>query len=231
RRVPGEGIRVESAGVEGHMTRTHVLGAALALVAAACAHHDSQGRRVRTGPARFDAQSVTAPGIAYTRSADGTWAGLQGDRYELVGDDLRKVGAFSPTPSLIAPSGWVTIDRLPNGFAYTPSYLSAPVWTFVTEDGQPIPADLEIPLYLAASLGLGGQWINISTPGSELTGLPLHADCSTVLFDMQGRQVAGFATRQGASCPEPRYPGRETLSRLVKARNEVWESPQRPEPP
>ena len=59
----------------------------LAFVATGCAHHDRQGHWVRSGPARFDAQSVSAPGIVYTLEEDGTWAGLDGDRYERVGDD------------------------------------------------------------------------------------------------------------------------------------------------
>jgi hypothetical protein len=200
------------------MKRSQVIAVVLALLATGCAHYDKQGHCVRTGPARFDAQSVSAPGIVYTLEGDGTWAGLDGDRYQRVGDDLSKVGAFSPTPSLIRPSGWVTIDR-------------RPIWTFVTEDGEPIPSDLEVPLYLAATLGLGGQWIDLFTPGSEQAGIPLKPDCAVVLFDLQGRQVAGFVSRQGAACSDPRYPGQQTLARLVKVRNEVWETPVRPAPP
>src|SRR5262249_48202143 len=154
------------------MQRRHVFGVMLAFVLAGCAHYDSKGRAVRTGAARFDAQSVTAPGIAYTLESDGTWAGMDGDRYELVGDDLRKVGAFAPTPSLIRPSGWVTIDRRPDGLMYIPSYPGGRIWIFVTEDGDRIPAELEVPLYLATQLGLGGQWIDIRTPGSEDAGTP-----------------------------------------------------------
>jgi hypothetical protein len=213
------------------MQRRHVFGVMLAFVAAGCAHYDNKGRMVRTGPARFDAQSVSAPGTVYTLAADGTWAGISGDRYELVGDDLRKVGAFGPTPSLIRPSGWVTIDRRPDGLMYLPSYPGGRIWTFVTEDGQPIPAELEIPLYLAAQLGLGGQWIDMYTPGSEQAGVPLESDCATVLFDIQGRQVAGFVGRQGAACPDPSYPGKQVLAKLNSVRNEVWESPARPPPP
>ena len=213
------------------MQRGHVFGAVLVFLAAGCAHYDTQGRWVRTGPARFDARSVSAPGIVYTLEGDGTWAGMDGDRYERVGDDLRKVGAFGPTPSLIRPSGWVTIDRRPDGLMYLPSYSGGRIWTFVTEDGKPIPADLEIPLYLAARLGLGGHWIDVYTPGSEQAGIPLEADCAAVLFDLQGRQIAGFVVRQGAACPDPRYPGKQVLARLISARNEVWESPERPGPP
>ncbi|HET6982065.1 MAG TPA: hypothetical protein VFI53_07985, partial [Myxococcaceae bacterium] len=100
----------------------------------------------------------------------------------------------------------------------------------VTEDGQPIPTDLEAPLYIAACLGLGGHWIDLYTPGSEKAGIPLEPDCATVLFDLQGRQVAGFVARQGAVCPAPVYPGRDALARLIAVRNEVWESPERPAP-
>lgn len=206
-----------------------VLGAALAMVAAGCAH-DSEGHWIRTGSTRFDGRSVSAPGGVYTLEDDGTWAGMSGDRYERVGDDLRKVGAFGPTPSLIRPSASVRIGHRPDGLTYTPSYFSAPIWTFVTEDGRPIPADLEAPLYLTARLGLSGQWVDLWTPGSERAGIPLDADCGVVLFDLQGRQVAGWVARQGATCPEPRYPGRDALARLVEYRNEVWESPQRSAP-
>ncbi len=110
------------------MKRTHVVAVVLSFVAAGCATYDSKGRWVRTGSTRFDAQSVsTAPAIVYTLESDGTWAGMDGDRYERVGDDLRKVGAFSPTPSLIRPSGWVTIERRPDGLMYTPSYLGGAI--------------------------------------------------------------------------------------------------------
>ncbi|HVP63156.1 MAG TPA: hypothetical protein VMT11_21550 [Myxococcaceae bacterium] len=212
------------------MKRAQVFGMVLVFVAAACAHQDSEGHRVRTGSVRFDARSVSAPNIVYTLEDDGTWAGMGGDRYERLGDDLRKVGAFSPTPSLIRPSGWVTIDRRPDGLMYIPSYLGAPIWTFVTEDGRPLPADLEVPLYLAARLGLSGHWIDLHTPGSEQAGIPLEADCSVVLLELRARQVAGFVGRQGAACPEPRYPGLDALARLAAVRNEVWESPERPAP-
>ncbi|HUM12514.1 MAG TPA: hypothetical protein VLT82_16325 [Myxococcaceae bacterium] len=213
------------------MKGTRVLALVLSFFAAGCAHYNSQGRAVRVGSVRFDARSVSAPNIVYTLEDDGTWAGMGGDRYQRLGDDLRKVGAFSPTPSLIRPSGWVTIDRRPDGLMYTPSYPGGAIWTFVTEDGRALPADLEIPLYLAAGIGLSGQWIDLHTPASEQAGIPLEADCATVLFDIEGRQVAGFVGRQGTACPEPRYPGREALARLVAARNEVWESPARPLPP
>jgi len=212
------------------MQRTHVFGAVLAFVVAGCAHYDQQGRAVRTGAARFDAQSVSAPGVVYTLESDGTWAGIGGDHYLRVGDDLRKEGAFGPTPSIIRPSGWVTIDRRPDGLMYIPSYPGGRIWTFVTEDGEPIPADLEIPLYFASQLGLGGHWIDITTPGSEQAGIPLGPDCSAVLFDLQGRQVAGFVARQGGACADPRYPGKQTLAKMISVRNEVWESPERPAP-
>ena len=211
------------------MRSSCVLGAALAMVAAGCAH-DSQGHWIRTARIRFDARSLSGPGLMYTLEDDGTWAGMGGDRYAREGDAVRKVGAFGPTPSIIRPSGEIRIDERPDGLVYTPSYLGAPIWTFVTEDGQPIPKDLEIPLYLAARLGLDGAWINLWTPGSEKAGIPLEPDCGTVLFDLQGRQVAGWVANQGAACPEPRYPGRDALTRLVADRNEVWESPERPGP-
>ena len=212
------------------MKRTGVSGVALAFVLAGCAHYDSSGHRVRTGSVRFDARSVSAPGWVYTLEDDGTWAGMAGDRYVRVGDEIRKVGAFGPTPALIRPSGSVLIERTTMGLVYTPSYPGGPIWTFATEDGGPIPPDLEVPLYLAAQLGLSGHWIDVLTPGSELAGIPLDEDCATVLFDVRGRKIAGFVGRQGAACPEPRYPGPAALARLVADRNEVWESPERPGP-
>jgi hypothetical protein len=216
--------------VEVDMKLTHVLGAAM-VVGLACSHYDSSGRRVRTGSTRFDAQSVSGPGFYYTLGEDGIWSGMSGDQYERVGDDIRKVGAYGPTPSIIRPSGSVTITRRPDGLQYVPSYLSAPVWTFVTADSQPIPQEMEIPLYLAARLGLSGQWISLKTPGSETTGIPLEAGCATVLFEMQGRQIAGWTATQGTACPDPRYPGPDVLAKLVNNRNEIWESPARPPPP
>ena len=51
-----------------------------------------------------------------------------------------------------------------------------------------------------------------------------------MLFDLQGRQVAGFVARQGGACAEPRYPGKATLMKMISVRNEVWESPERPLP-
>lgn len=209
------------------MRRTSWVGLSLAFLTAGCVH-DSAGHRVRTGQTRFDASTLTGPHASYSLESDGTWAGIRGDRYERDGDDIRKVGAFAPTPSLIRASGSVRIDRRQDGVTYTPSYLGGAIWTFVTEDDQPIPADLEVPLYLAARLGLPGQWVNLWTPGSEKAGVQLEADCGLVLFDVQGRQMAGWVSRQGAVCPRPRYPGRDALARLVNDRNEIWETPVRP---
>lgn len=212
------------------MNRMHVIGvAALAAVIAGCAY-DAQGKRIRNGEARFDDHSVSSPKTVYTLEGDGTWAGLYGDRYERVGDTIRKVGAFGATPSLIRPSGWVEIDHLPDGLIYTPSYLSSGTWIFVTEDGKPIPADLEVPLYLAAQLGLGGQRMNVWRPGDEDSGPTLESGCNLILFEVQGRQVAGWSSEQGNICPAPKYPARGTVAALNKKRGEVWESPMRPGP-
>jgi len=212
------------------MNRLQWTAAVVSVVAiTGCAAHDAQGREVRTGPARFDDQSVTSPKGAYSRAGDGSWGGLLGDRYERVYDAIRKVDGFSGTPSLILPGGNVRIERLPDGVMYVPSYYSAAVWIFVTEDGNPLPENLEVPLYLAARLGLGGQWVNVLDPADD-GGLRVDAECGLVLFDIQGRRVAGWLNRRGAVCPAPKYPGGETLAHLVKARNEVWESPDRPAP-
>lgn len=203
---------------------------AVVLLGSACAH-DSEGHRVRVSSVRFDDRSVTGPYDVYTLQDDGTWAGNAGARYILDGDDIRKVGAgFDRTGHLIPPAGWVEIDRRPDGLVYTPSWGHSRIWTFVTEDGQPIPRNLELPLYLTARIGLSGAWVDLYVPDSEQAGIELKPDCALVLFEMQGRQVAGWVTRTGAVCPEPRYPGKDALAKLVRARNEVWESPYRPVP-
>ncbi|MGZ6078258.1 MAG: hypothetical protein ACXWK6_10675, partial [Myxococcaceae bacterium] len=145
---------------------------------------------------------MTSPKGAYTLAGDGSWGGLLGDRYERVYDAIRKVDGFSGTPSLILPSGNVRIERLPDGVMYVPSYYSAGVWIFVTEDGKPLPETLEVPLYLAARLGLGGQWVNVWDPNDDAAPR-VDADCGLVLFELQGRQVAGWLNRRGAVCPAP----------------------------
>lgn len=213
------------------MNRLHAVAAAVvATLAAGCAH-DSEGHQVREGLARFDATSVgTSGGTVVRLLPDGTW-GLGMTQYERVGDQLRAVGGVNQSVGLDGPLirgySYVTIERLPNGVRYTPSYYSAPIWTFVTEDGKGIPVDLEVPLYFAARIGLGGQWVNIWEPPKDDTGPHLVTDCGVVLFELRGgRQVAGWLAHQGAICPAPKYPGRETLARLIYTRNEVWESPQ-----
>lgn len=198
-----------------------ILGAALAMVVAGCAH-DGEGHRIRTGNIRFDAQSVTGPGLIISRNSDGTWGAF---RVEKVGNQIR--GGFW---GALGFYGWVEVETLPDGIKYTPSSYWGPIWTFITADGKPLPADLEIPLWLAAGYGLGGQWVTIRTPGSEVAGVDLRPNCSLVLFDLGERQVAGWVAGQGAVCPEPRYPGRDALARLVEYRNEVWESPLRTAP-
>ncbi len=213
------------------MNRRRLIAAlvSVASITAGCAH-DSEGHQVREGLARFDATSVgTSGGTVVRLLPDGTW-GLGVTQYERVGDQLRAVGVL-PYETLIRGYSYVTIERLPNGVRYTPSYYSAPIWTFVTEDGKGIPVDLEVPLYFAARIGLGGQWVNIWEPPKDDTGPHLVTDCGVVLFELRGgRQVAGWLAHQGAICPAPKYPGRETLARLIYTRNEVWESPQRPPP-
>ncbi len=212
------------------MNRMHAVAVVvMAALAEGCAH-DSGGHVIREGLARFNATSVgTAAGPLVMLLPDGTW-GLGVTRYIREGDQLRAVGAVHGD-GLMRPYSYVTIATLPDGVRYTPSYQSAPIWTFVTEDGQPIPADLEVPLYFAARIGLGGQWVDIWERPTDDTGPRLVTDCGVVLFELQGgRQVAGWVANNGATCPAPRYPGRETLARLIYTRNEVWESPQRPAP-
>jgi hypothetical protein len=50
-------------------------------------------------------------------------------------------------------------------------------------------------------------------------------DCALVLFELQGRQVAGWVVRNGAVCPEPRHPGKDALAKLVAVWNEVLGKP------
>jgi hypothetical protein len=205
------------------MNRLQLIASVVAVALTAGCAHDPEGHEIRTGNVRFDAHSVSDPnGLFATLNSDGTWGPF---RLQRVGDQIR--GEFT---GAVGYYGYTQVDRLPNGVMYTPSSYSAAIWTFVTEDGQPIPADLEIPLYLAARHGLGGHWVSIWSPARDFRGPQLKADCGLVLFEMEGRQVAGWVARQGAKCPVPDYPGRELLARLIYTRNEVWVSPLRPLP-
>ena len=205
------------------MNRRELAAVLVSVLAVAGCAHDTEGHAVRTGNTRFDATSVSAAhGPVITRNSDGTWGA---SRLERVGDRIQP--RFGPAFGYWA---YVEVTQLPNGLRYTPSSYAMKIWTFVTEDGKPIPEDLEIPLYLAANNGMGGTWVNIWEPARDDTGPRPVADCGVVLFELQGRQVAGWVARQGATCPEPRYPGREVLARLIYSRNEVWVSPERPLP-
>ncbi len=212
------------------MNRLQRIAAVVSVAAiAGCAAHDAQGREVRTGPARFDAQSVTSPKGAYSLASDGTWGGLLGDRYERVYDAIPQ-GRWVQRDAVAHPSFRKRSDRASARWRDVRAVvLLGRGLDFVTEDGKPLPENLEVPLYLAARLGLGGQWINVLDPADD-GGLRVDADCGLVLFDIQGRRVAGWLNRRGAVCPAPKYPGSETLAHLVQARNEVWESPDRPAP-
>jgi len=206
------------------MARPWIVGAAVVLFATGCTH-DSAGRRIRTGDIRFNERSISGPNIELTLVPNGTWSNL----YVQQGVEIRPVQGFGGS-GLIPPSGWVDIERRADGLVYEPSWPISNIWTFVTEDGQPIPRSLEAPLYLASQLGLPGARVDIRTPYSEQAGVELKPDCWLILFELQGRQVAAWAVRKGAVCPEPRYPGRDALDRLVAVRNEVWESPYHPQP-
>jgi len=205
------------------MNRLRLIASVVAVAVMAGCAHDAEGHRIRTGNVRFDAHSVsTQVGTVITLNSDGTWGAF---RIQRVGDQIR--GDFAGAAGYY---GYVQVDRLPNGVMYSPSSYRGAIWTFVTEDGQPIPADLEIPLYLAARQGLPGQWVSIWRPARDFRGPQLEADCGLVLFEMEGRQVAGWVARQSAECPVPNYPGRELLAGLIYSRNEVWASPLRPLP-
>ncbi len=110
---------------------------------------------------------------------------------------------------------------------YVPSWPGGARWTFLTEDGKPLPDDLEVPPYLMTQLELTGQWVGARQPHSEKAGIDLPPDCGLVLFDLGGRQVAGWVASRGAACPEPFYP-RGVRAELEQARNEVWETQFRP---
>ena len=209
------------------MARLQVVGVAVAFLATACAH-DSEGRRIRSTTVRFDERSISGLGFSYTLEEDGTWAGGGSDRYERVGDEIRRVGSFEG--GLIRGSGSIAIERRPDGVQYVPSYPGGSIWTFVTADGQPIPEALEVPLYLVSQIGLAGTWIGLHNPESEKAGIPLQPDCATVFFNLGQRKVVGWVARQGTVCPEPNYPGPDSEARVVAARNEVWESQFRPLP-
>ncbi len=146
---------------------------------AGCAHQTEEWP-TRTGVLRFDEKSVTSPYVSYSRTSDGAFVGLHGERYERVGDTLRATG--SPGPELPRPiilsTGFVRIERIPNGLVYTPSYDTVPVWAFVTEDGKPLPEAIEIPLYLAARIHLSG------------VGYVAGGTCFSLIFQIQGRNVA-----------------------------------------
>jgi len=57
-----------------------------------------------------------------------------------------------------------------------------------------------------------------------------HRGRQAVLFDLQGRQVAGWAASKGARCPDPYCP-EGALQRLVQSRNETWETQLRSDHP
>jgi hypothetical protein len=84
------------------------------------------------------------------------------------GDETRPVHGGGS--GLIPGSGWVDIERRPDGLVYEPSWPISNIWTFVTEDGQSIPRNLETPLYLVSQLGLPGARVDIRTPNSEQAG-------------------------------------------------------------
>ena len=155
-----------------------LLGVAVCSLLSACAHQ-TDVYPIRTGVLRFDERSVTSPHVSFTRTSDGSWVGLDGERYERDGDTLRVVGPGTNlnTP-IIRSTGYVRIERLPNGLVYTPSYATGTVWTFVTEDGKPRPEDLEIPLYLAARINLSA--VGYKSPNG----------CITLILKVQDRNVA-----------------------------------------
>jgi hypothetical protein len=139
------------------------------------------------------------------------------------------VAPFATSGPIVGGQTRVWIDRNADGVRFTPTSTRAANWRFVTEDGKGIPADLEIPLYIAANLGLGGLWVTYRDPDYLDVVWHLGPDCSVVVFDLQGRRVAGLLERQGGDpCPAPRFPDSQVLARLEQRRSERWASPMRP---
>lgn len=203
------------------------LGAVVGLLVLGGCVHTPDGVRKRTGLARFDANSVTSPTNSYTREADGTWAGLKGDRYIVEDDSIRAVAAFATSGFIVSGSTRVNIDRAADGVAFIPTAAHAN-WIFVTEDGRAIPRDLEVPMYFAARLGMGGTRITFPDPDYREEWWHLGPDCSVTVFDLQGRRVAAWAQRRGGvACPQVHFPDPKILAFLEKGRNEHWESPLR----
>ena len=206
-----------------------VVGGLLVFGLGGCAHYGPDGTWERTGDARFDAKSVTTPTDSYNLLTDGTWAGSRGDRYVVRDGALQAVAPFASSGPIIGGQTRVWIDREGDGVRFTPTSSRAEHWTFVTEDGKGIPSDLEVPLYIDANLGLGGLWVTYSDPDYLEATWHLGTDCSVVVFDLNGRRVAGWLERQGGNpCPTPRFPDAQVLARLAQRRNERWASPLRP---
>jgi hypothetical protein len=181
------------------MTRLQLIAVGAAVMTAPGCVHNVEGHQLTAGIVRVTAQSVSTPSGTVTLNSDGTWGA---SRVRLVGDEIRNSYALGTEGYY----GYVQVKRLPDGIRYTPTDNRLPIWTFVTEDRKPIPADLEVPLYLAASQGLGVQ--GLGTKGGIVpwvqhpTSQPAP-DCVVVLIEIQGRQVAGLRARQGAVCPAP----------------------------
>lgn len=205
-----------------------VVAGCLALGLVGCAT-SSDGTRERTGLARFDASSVSSPTASYSLQSDGTWAGMRGDRYMVKNDEIQAVAPFATSGPIVGGSTKIFIDRDDNGLHFTPTAGQSPNWTFVTEDGGAIPRDLEVPLYIAARLGLGGLWVTYHDPDYREEWWHLGTDCEVVVFDLQGRRVAGWVQRRGGTrCPETRFPDARVLAILEQGRREHWVSPNRP---
>ena len=205
-----------------------VVGGLLVVGLGACATAND-GVRERVGDARFDAKSVTTPTDSYFLLSDGTWAGSRGDRYWVQDGALQAVAPFASSGPIVGGQTRVWIDREGDGVSFTPTSSRAEHWTFVTEDGSAIPKDLEVPLYIAANLGLGGLWVTYHDPDYLEALWHLGTDCEVVVFELNGRRVAGWFERQGGNpCPAAKFPDAQVLSRLSQRRNERWASPVRP---
>ena len=114
----------ERAGVEGHMQATRVIGRRAGVRRGRLCSLRPTGHG---GPHRARAIRCAErerPGHRlHARRRTATWAGLGGDRYERVGDDLRKVGAFA-TDAVAHPSLGLGDHRSPPGRAHVPALVS-----------------------------------------------------------------------------------------------------------
>ena len=173
-----------------------IIAAAAVLLGSGCAH-DAEGHRVRSSTLHFDERSVSGPNISYTLEEDGSWAGIGGDRYVLDGGEIRKVGAGFGTGGLIRPSGWVDLERRPDGLVYEPCVAHLDNLDLRHRGRAAHPPEPRSPAVSGRAArpvrGVG----RAPHPGSEQAGVELKPDCAVVLFEKSraGRWQGGRLAR------------------------------------